>query len=868
MKKNNQQPGTPALSATSNQLEILLLKTQLIRNLRDLQKLIQQDVSQLLHFDTISIHMIGKDEQTHLNYLYYAHRAPKGDTGFSELKKSTFTSGDGFFDVTLEADSPIIWDLAEVVKRQNIPAYITYSLSEKISVIAGVPLIDKNRRSGVLFMGFEKADKITTAEISRISEFGNSLSIAIANIQDVGQETKISTDQDALLTLFEAAGQIKNKSSLSTLFNIVLKRIIDFNAAAVLMKDADQLLPFYNDTENLIPFMPLKTGFRQDLLYDVLLNGEAAVWSPDDFLQRGERPQLTNLCLLNNWKRILCIPLKDFPEIKGVLLLFSGNTHFDNVSLSILNRLSHPVRVAVTLIQSAENLTERENELAAISTLTVKLTNISAPPDLPLILKEAFSAVNFFEEGVIYLPDRGRQTYRPQLFKQRADAIFTGDYLPHQADSKNTDNLPEFIQQLQQAAILDEPILSAMKSTSRQIRKWLYNGLTAMACIKLMNGNTLQGYLLFLTGENPARLQQSAGLLHTIASQLSLATHRFYPHPSLPHAEADSVVQPDHFPDSLSSAHGMTGASAEMKKIFHLINQVAGTDTSVLILGETGTGKELVAQGIHNASARARRTMIKVNCAILPQNLIESELFGHEQGSFTGATSRKIGKFESADKSTILLDEIGELSIDLQAKLLRVIQEKEIERIGGKRTIKIDVRIIAATNRDLAGEVDAGRFRSDLYFRLNVFPVTLPPLRDHKSDIPLLAAYFSDKYTKKFSLPRKRFSQAVLKQLMAYNWPGNIRQLEHLIERHILLNKGKLISEIRTSDDTPGEQQTKATPPIKTIDELTREHILTVLKMTNGKVSGVGGAAELLRIPSTTLNSKIIKLKIKKGLSE
>ncbi|WP_295718907.1 sigma 54-interacting transcriptional regulator [Mucilaginibacter sp.] len=310
----------------------------------------------------------------------------------------------------------------------------------------------------------------------------------------------------------------------------------------------------------------------------------------------------------------------------------------------------------------------------------------------------------------------------------------------------------------------------------------------------------------------------------------------------------------------------IVGTSEIMKKVFFLVSQVADTPSSVLILGETGTGKELIARALHNASSRRKKLMVKVNCASLPPSLIESELFGHEKGSFTDATERRIGKFELAHNSTLFLDEVGELPPDLQVKLLRALQEKEIERIGGTSVIKINVRIIAATNRNLLHEVQKGNFRSDLYFRLNVFPITLPPLRDRKDDIPILATHFLEKYLKKGTKRITGFSSKVIKQLSAYNWPGNVRELEHLIERCVLLTNGTLINQVPLSF-TEVEENAVTIPDIriKTIDEVEREHILFVLKKCNNKVAGIGGAADVLKVPASTLNSKMRRLKIRRA---
>lgn len=306
---------------------------------------------------------------------------------------------------------------------------------------------------------------------------------------------------------------------------------------------------------------------------------------------------------------------------------------------------------------------------------------------------------------------------------------------------------------------------------------------------------------------------------------------------------------------------GIIGRSHTLLKVFDEIAQVAPSDTSVLILGESGTGKERIADCIHGLSARKGKPFIKVNCATLPATLIESDLFGHEKGSFTGAIEKRIGKFEQADKGTIFLDEIGEMPVELQVKLLRVLQEKEIERIGSKSPVRVNVRVIAATSRNLEKEIAEGRFRLDLYYRLNVFPIVLPPLRERKEDIPLLVSHFISYYNRKAAKKITGISDKILKGMLDYSWPGNVRELEHLIERGVLLAKGTTIENLilpvekkdRLSDDD-----------IKTIEENERDHILAVLKKCNGRIWGPGAAAEKLNIHPSTLRSRMKKLGIKK----
>jgi transcriptional regulator with GAF, ATPase, and Fis domain len=294
-----------------------------------------------------------------------------------------------------------------------------------------------------------------------------------------------------------------------------------------------------------------------------------------------------------------------------------------------------------------------------------------------------------------------------------------------------------------------------------------------------------------------------------------------------------------------------------------------------MISGESGTGKERIADCIHQLSPRKKGPMIKVNCGALPPSLVESELFGHEKGSFTGAMEKRIGKFELADTGTIFLDEIGEMPIELQVKLLRVLQQKEIERIGGRQTIKIDVRIIAATNRNLEKEVAERRFRLDLYYRLNVFPVTLPPLRERKDDIKQLAHFFATQFCNRFKKTFHGIHQQMLAELEDYDWPGNIRELENIIEQSVILNDGRselilkrpLLKKVNTADKV----MTTLSTPVKNLADVKqlqkqteKEFISSILKQTNGRIRGKGGAAEILNQKPTTLESRMVKLGIRK----
>jgi len=352
-------------------------------------------------------------------------------------------------------------------------------------------------------------------------------------------------------------------------------------------------------------------------------------------------------------------------------------------------------------------------------------------------------------------------------------------------------------------------------------------------------------------------------------------------------------LQNEYLREEIKAEHNFDkflGRSRALAKVLDEVRLVADTDSSVLILGETGVGKELVARAIHSNSRRKQRPLIKVNCAALPIGLIESELFGHEKGAFTGASERRIGRFELANGGTIFLDEIGDVPPEVQVKLLRVLQEREFERLGGHATIRVDVRVIAATNRDLSKAIEQGAFRSDLYYRLSVFPLTVTPLRERREDIPLLVHYFVGRYATRIGRKISQVPDETMERLTSYAWPGNVRELENVIERAVILSPGPELEvaaealaaapkgapkaandrlDAHQPDREHDEAPAAVDPPIDcsplTLEEIERRHIADILKRTGWKIDGPGGAARLLELNPSTLRSRLKKLGIRRG---
>jgi len=404
-------------------------------------------------------------------------------------------------------------------------------------------------------------------------------------------------------------------------------------------------------------------------------------------------------------------------------------------------------------------------------------------------------------------------------------------------------------------------------------------GVQAICCVPLFSHGRTFGTLNLASRRTDAFAESDIELLRQVAAQVAIAVENalaFKEIDALKNKLAEEKLYLEEEIRSSFNFEEIIGESAALKRTLGQVELVAPADSTVLILGETGTGKELIARAIHNLSPRRERTFVKVNCAAIPAGLLESELFGHERGAFTGAVTQKIGRFELADKGTLFLDEVGDIPLELQPKLMRVLQEQEFERLGSTRTLRVDVRVVAATNRDLAKLVAERQFRSDLYYRLNVFPIQLPALRERSEDVPLLVRYFVQRYSRQFNKKVQYVPAEIMDALVRYAWPGNIRELENLIERAVLLSPGTELrvplAELRPA--SAGKTTSKsaavaagavsAGAPIQTLEDAERQHILRALRQTEWRIAGPRGAAKLLDMKRTTLQARMRKLKIRR----
>jgi len=386
-------------------------------------------------------------------------------------------------------------------------------------------------------------------------------------------------------------------------------------------------------------------------------------------------------------------------------------------------------------------------------------------------------------------------------------------------------------------------------------------GMNSFCHVALISRHRLLGVLALASREENAFAREETAFLSQVAQQVAIGVENALAYGEIADLKEKLAQEKLYLEDEIRGEmdfEGIVGQSSALRHVLNLVETVSPSDSTVLLLGETGTGKELIARAIHERSRRKERTFVKLNCAAIPTGLLESELFGHERGAFTGAIAQKIGRLELANLGSLFLDEVGDISVEIQPKLLRALQEREFERLGSNQTKKVDVRLVAATNRDLQQMMENREFRSDLYYRLNVFPIRIPPLRERPEDIPLLVRYFTQKYGRLMNKEIESIPAVAMRKLSSWHWPGNIRELENFIERSVILTHGTALQAPIAELSNNG----RTTPVAGTREANERDEMIRILKVTNGRVAGPKGAAARMGLKRTTLIARMKKLGI------
>ncbi|MGP0593491.1 sigma 54-interacting transcriptional regulator [Nitrospira sp. T9] len=576
-----------------------------------------------------------------------------------------------------------------------------------------------------------------------------------------------------------------------------------------------------------------------------------------DLTQDSRFPTVLPLMLEDGVQSICTVPLTTALRRLGALDFASveKGTYQDS-ELTFLLQVARQVAVAVDNVLHQEELCRERDRLQVLLDVNNAVVSKLEFGDLFATMVTSLRRVIPHEATSLYFYNADAKNFRRQVLNfPSGKGLLGGSY------SIALDDTPagEAFRSRKTVCWHEADLQPFHSDTARQL---IAEGVKSGCCVPLMLPDRVLGTLNVGSTRPSAFSTADADLLTQVAGQVAIALDNALAYREITELKEKLEKENVYLRDEIrteTNFEEIVGESPGLKRVLQQLGIVAPTDSTVLVLGETGTGKELIARALHQLSTRKDQAFVKINCAAIPTGLLESELFGHEKGAFTGAISQKVGRFELAHRGTIFLDEIGEVPLELQSKLLRVLQEQEFERLGGTRTIRVDVRLAAATNRDLMQMVDAGEFRSDLYYRLNVFPITIPPLRDRQEDIPILVRYFTQRYATRMKKPIETIPTRTMERLAGYPWPGNIRELENLIERAVILSQGSELA-VPLLDLKAGVQ--RSTQPMATLEGAERDHILRALHDTKWVIGGASGTAARLGMKRTTLISKMKKLGI------
>jgi formate hydrogenlyase transcriptional activator len=766
-----------------------------------------------------------------------------------------------------QSDGPVMYNVRKLLEEGilTFPS-VEYWEASDLENIYSVPLKVSDKMIGILWIQPVKINRELLIAVAAHISVAISNILAIEDIKEREKETSI------LLSFSNDIASVKDPKELQLIINRYLKNLflIKEYIIAVGNDDGATFSFFLYDESASYTKDP---GFAEKIyakfpftgtVTERIFNAAGAVYFNVKELVRAGELFFPSVEYWENIdiETIIAVPLRASDEFIGVLWIQPNQ-----IKERLLVSLAAQISVAISNIFSIIGIKEREKEKASLLSFSNAIASAKEKQDLTRAIAEHLKRLFHIRDYIICVAVH--ETENPGAYIYDLSESFTRDPALRTAVYSTKPRYGPLIESIfvsPEPRIFDTSQMASEPELTLIAQLWRSVAIDRVTGFPLKVGDDNLGVIWTQADQINDNLFKAISAQIAIALANALANDKI----KVQFDEINAYKQQledekEYLKQEIVGEFNNTeilGKGPEMQRVYRLLSQVAYANSTVLLLGETGTGKELVARAIHNASPRRDKLMVKVNCAALPVQLIESELFGHEKGAFTGAYEKRIGKFELANHGTLFLDEIGELSLEMQAKLLRALQEKEIERIGGKTTITVDVRIIAATNRNLLHEVEEKRFRNDLYYRLNVFPITLPSLRDRKEDIPLLATHFLEKYVRNTGKKITSLSQKVMNELTAYSWPGNVRELEHLIERSVLLTSGPVIREVhlpRNGGSGVGEIHN-----LKTIKENERDYILEVLRLCNGKIFGEGGAAAILGIPVSTLNSRIKRLGISK----
>jgi len=837
-----------------------------VRDRDDLLFLFSRRLKSLFYFTHTIVTLIDPGDETYTPFLLDHENSPiRNHALYQQLVHSHFSLNEPFIRAVLASEDPISFRLEDSMDKPQSPVFLRANYEKGVREILMTRLIREGKPMGFIHIYTDQPGSFTPEFTSVIKGIAPQLSGCVANIIKNEEIVNQEKEKSFLLDFSRDIATVRTKEDLAVAVRTSLNKLNalkgyairkineDGSGLSAYIYDPGNSRPDKNDLDRLVTTsIPINDGLQKRVLNsDIPL-----LFNVDREIQRGVTSPY-----LQYWKRVgykttVGIRLRNAETDLGILWLGT-----EEVNIPLLQGICSQISVAMANIMANEQVTKKQEEQAFLLDFSSDMTQVRTRAEL--------------QEAIFRVIDGTLHTKLAMIRVIDDDGIHLNPFMADRTLFKQAES--NYDKMSVNRITIEEPYTSRVlasrdglvfnvdeeiKDGNAYARLWKTTGLKNMYGLPLRAGDKNIG-TIWLLADRLSKL-----MVRGICSQISIAIANIQANEKLLAYKQQLEVENSYLKEQIKTINNFSeiiGSGPAMADVYRLMSVVASTNSTVLVLGETGTGKELIARAIHSASPRKDKLMVKVNCAALPANLIESELFGHEKGAFTGAIDRRIGKFELANHSTLFLDEIGEMPLEAQVKLLRILQERELERLGGQQTIKVDVRLIAATNRNLEQEVKAGRFREDLFYRLNVFPIHLPPLRDRPEDIESLANFFVDKYSRNTGKKIKKIAPKVLQQLRSYTWPGNVRELEHLIERSILLTFGDTLTEVYIPKGVSLEVHGAARLANRSLEEVERSYIIEVLQRCAGKISGAGGAAEVLQIPGNTLHSKMKKLGISKA---
>jgi len=852
------------LLALSNDITRVRVKTDLIT-------LFSTRLKSFFSFNHTILMLIDPQNRTYTPFLHDPVNSPiKAHPDYPDLIKTVFPVDAPLIDQVMGSDGPLTFQLEELLQIPGVPSFVGLTYEYGIKEMMITPLKSKNVTIGFILVYSDRTGNFTSEFKAILKGIAPQLSSAVSNIIINDQVAANERQNEVLLSLSNEMVNVRTRHDLLKIIDTGLKKLIDFthNEMTVAENFAEVYHVFLTGSEPEV-----SSFYSRAVSIPYSVNDEFYKNTTDVNLSRvfdlrsmdlSDAPLWVKLNYAAGAREMLIKVLSNNGVPRHKLILFADKQNvFTERAIEIINIISSQLATAVNNIEANEEILKKEMDTSYLLKLSSNIAAVRTKDDLETAIVDVLQNIMNIKLAMIRVLDNDNTSLIPYMYNK---SMF-----------QNAEDA--FDQLLAHKVTIHEPISAKVLKSSKpvifNIEQEELNGNNSayVQLWKKVGMKNAYGAALRFAGKNLGTLwlltdDLNLNVLQGICAQISISIANIRANEELFHYRQLLEVENLQLQEQINTIYNfqeIVGQGPQMQQVYSLMKRVSESNATVLILGETGTGKELIARAIHNSSPRKNKIMIKVNCAALPANLIESELFGHEKGAFTGAIDRRIGKFELANNSTLFLDEIGELPLELQVKLLRVIQEREFERVGGTTTIKVDVRIVAATNRDLEKEVEEGKFRADLFYRLNVFPITLPSLRERKDDIIPLANFFLARYSKLTGTRVTSFAPKVITELQEYQWPGNVRELEHLIERSVLLASDPVIREIDLPKD-PGESgDNEEILAGRSLEDLEREYIIEVLRRCSGKIAGGGGAAEILNVPSTTLHSKMKKLSIDKS---